>query len=221
MSNANGSSLVFPTFLDVANDCKPWMNIPASNTQWDANLGLIVDMACQWVQNYLGKPIGPTSFTRRFDGWSGFQGAYLELPYYPVLEVTSVIEYWGVSGPHTLNESTPINQIDGWQCEYAVGRLIRVFPGNVVKPWFPGSRNVEVSWVAGYNPIPADIKLATLELATHWFRNTQEQSGVRTGIGIPASGEFDPAETSGGTMWTGVPYRIIDLLEPYLTIGIG
>jgi hypothetical protein len=170
------------------------------------------------VSNYIGRPVGATQYDRRFDGWASWQGAYIMLPYYPVLEVISVVEYWGISGPHTLVESTPTTQVDGFQCVYPTGRLNRVFPGNVQKPWFPGSRNIEVVWVAGFNPVPADIKVATLELIAHWYRNTQLQS-ARPNNALPSSNEYEPASTGVG-LWQGVPYRVTSLLAPYLSIGM-
>ncbi|HEX5347848.1 MAG TPA: hypothetical protein VFW64_12240 [Pseudonocardiaceae bacterium] len=202
-------------YLSVADDVKDWLQIGSGDTSRDKNLQMLTSMACDWMQNFLGRPIAPTKYDRRFDGWSGWNGAYIELDLYPVLEIVSVIEYWGVSGPHTLLESSPSNQIDGWQCEYLVGRLIRVFPGNVQKPWFPGSRNVEVTWVAGYNPVPTDIKIATLELVAHWFRNTQQQRAVSTSVEV----DYDAADTQG--MFAGVPNRIKDLVSPYLQVGLG
>lgn len=225
MTSANQNALTSPNwqdFLTVNDDVLPWLQMTTSDipagSSLAGNMQLITSMACDWVQDYLGRPVAPTTFDRRFDGWSGWNGAYLELPYYPVLEITSVIEYWGVSGPHDLVESTPTAQVDGWQCEYLTGRLIRVFPGNVQKPWFPGSRNVEVVWVAGYNPVPPTIRTATLELVAHWWANTQQQSALRL-PGETVSDEFEPAETSGP--FAGVPLRIIDLLSPKSQIGIG
>jgi hypothetical protein len=214
--SSNTSSLIWANYLDLQDDVKSWLQIQAANTTGDTRLQLMLDMACQFIQNFIGRPIAPTTFDRRFNGWSGWNGAYLELPAYPVLEIISVTEWWGVSGPHYLTEQTPANQVDGFQCEYLRGLLTRVFPGLVQRPWFPGSRNIEVVWVAGYNPIPADIKMATLELVAYWWRNTQQQSGARPGG--PAA-EYDPSATSG--LWSGVPYRITDLLDPYVQVGLG
>jgi hypothetical protein len=215
--NPNASSQQFGTYLDVTLDVKPWLQMKPTDTTMDANLSRIVKMACNWVQKYLGRPVARKQFDYRFDGWSGWSGTSIMLPWYPVLNVVSVTEYWGVSGPHNLVESTPTNQVDGWQCEWLTGRLVRVFPGNVQKPFFPGSRNVEVVWEAGYNPIPGDIEVATLEMIAHWFRNTQQQSALRPGLRM--GDEAEPMET--GPLWTGVPFRVIDLLEPYVQIGIG
>lgn len=208
---------IWNSFLDMKTEVKTWLHIPPTDTQWDANLQLIVDMACAWVQSYCGRPFAPKQYDFRFDGWSSWNGAYIMLPKYPVLEIVSVTEYWGISGPHVLTESTPTTQVDGWQCVYPTGRVNRVFPGNVQKPWFPGSRNIEIVWIAGYNPIPPEVKVATLELIGHWYRNTQQSGAVRAGAG---GGEYSPS-ASGAGLWEGVPLRITDTLDPYVTVGIG
>src|SRR5271167_3075670 len=99
------------TYLDVQNDVMPWLQfgvVPEAAVE--VKLQSITNMACQWAQGYLNKPIAPTKFFRRFSGWTGFNGAYLCLPYYPVIEVESCVEYWGTSGPHILTEQTPANQ---------------------------------------------------------------------------------------------------------------
>lgn len=215
MSLTNASSLIWSNYLDLQKDVKPWLQYPtgASPAQ-DPMLQNVIDMACQWVQNQIGRPVAPTRFDRRFDGGAGWEGAFLQLPYYPVLEILSVTEYWGVSGPHNLTEQTPTNQVDGYSVDYLRGELVRVFPGLVRKPWFPGERSIEVVWQAGFNPIPADIKMATLEFIAYWWRNTQQASR-----NLAHTADYDPVETSSG-LWQGVPFRIIDLLEPYFTVGI-
>lgn len=214
----NGQSSLWKSYVDLNNDVKPWMQYPVQDDSQDANIQLLIDMTCQWAQQKLGQPIGPMTFDRRFNGWSGWNGAYLTLPYFPVLQVVSVAEYWGIAGPHNLSESTPTNQVDGFQMDYQRGIMTRVFPGNVQKPWFPGSRNVEIVWTAGFNPIPADLKVATLEMIKHWWVNTQQQSSNRLGAGGAAQ-EYDPEEVANG-LWTGVPFRIIDLLESRMQVGM-
>lgn len=193
-----------------------WIGDTVDNSNEFA-LDLIVGMACDWVQKFLNRAFVPTTYTRRFDGVTAWNGTVIELPASPVLQVASVIEYWGTSGPHVLLESTPTNQVDGWQCEYETGRLIRVFQGNLPKPWFPGSRNIEVKWVAGYNPIPHTIKVATLELIKHWFINTQQNTGLSDAPGVGY--DMESPETSG--LWAGLPHRIKGLLEPWIQVGIG
>jgi hypothetical protein len=214
MSLAGNATLpVWGNYVDLEDDVKPWLQLQSTDTTKDTLLQIVIDGICQWAQNKLGQPIGPTTFDRRFDGWQGWNGAHIMLPYYPVLEVKTVTEWWGVSGPHDLTEQTPTNQVDGFQCEYLTGRMTRVFPGLVQKPWFPGSRNIEISWVAGRNPVPGDLRLATLEDVAYWWRNTQQS-------GRGGRGEYGGAEGNTG-LWIGTPTRVADLLNQYLQVGMG
>src|ERR1700730_1275888 len=116
-------------YLDVANDVRPWLqfgDIPGE-ANLEAKLRLITEAACYRVQNYLGKPITPTLFARRFSGWSGFNGAIIPLPYYPILKVVKAVEWWGVSGPHEVLEQTPAEQVgaEAFQIDNTHGYLIR------------------------------------------------------------------------------------------------
>jgi hypothetical protein len=212
---------VWANYLDLQADVKPWLqfdDIPDASV--DARLQRVVNMACQWVQNYLGRPIAPTKFFRRFSGASGFNGAYISLPYYPVLSIEKVVEYRGISGPHVLLEQTPENQQGNqevFQMDYIRGFVTRTFMGLVQRPWFPGSKNIEITWTAGYEPVPEDINIATLELIAHWWRNTQQTSASTP---APAGYEYDQENPAGG-MWAGVPHRITGLLSPYKQVGIG
>jgi hypothetical protein len=215
MSNLqSGGGLQWGTYLDVVADVKPWMQYSTSDTTKDAALQLVTDAACSWIQGFLGSPLGSHRYDMRVDGGSGWMGTYIMLPRVPVLEIVSCIEYRGIAGPFTLTESTPTQQVDGWQCEYETGKLARVFPGNVPKPWFPGVRNIEIVWSAGYNPVPPQARLATLELVAHWFRSGQQQGAIHT-----ATGEARSGNTPGP--WGEVPERITDMLgNTFFRIGM-
>lgn len=212
----NAEIPLWQNFVDLDADVKPYLQIPSGDTASDVMLQLVTDFVCQYAQRYIGQPIAATTFNRRFDGWAGWNGAYIELPYYPVLQVIECIEYWGVSGPHVLVEQTPTNQVDGFQIEYLTGRMTRVFPGLVQKPWFPGSRNIQIEWTAGRNPIPADLKIGALELIAYWWRNTQQASRSAP---VPAGMEYDQMGNSG--LWAGLPHRIEAIFGTYAQVGIG
>ena len=217
--NSNAASFVWPSYVDVLEDVLPWLQIPQEPPQDDLamrKLQMLTDMTCAWAQRKLGQPIGPTAFWRRFDGWNGWNGAYIALPYWPVLEIVKVTEWWGSNGPHDLAEQTPEHNIDGFQVDYQKGRVIRVFPGLVQKPWFPGSRNIDIQWISGWNPVPIDWKVATIEMIAHWWRNTQQ---TQRGSGLRGGG--DRAEAVAGGAFEGVPLRITALLDSAIHIGIG
>lgn len=208
-------------YLDLTNDIKPYLQIPAGSSASDAQLQQILDMSCTWVQTYLGRPIPPTTFFRRFSGYTGLNGAYIMLPYYPVLQIVAITEFWGLNGAHPLVYQTPENQggpgQEMYQMDWIEGVVIRTYQGLIQRPTFPGSMNIEVEWVAGYDPIPADIRVATMQLVAHWWRSTQQASrtfptpaGARQEDELPMTGPF-----------AGVPPETERLLAPYLQQGIG
>jgi hypothetical protein len=210
---------VWNNYLDLQLDVKPYMQIPAQDTTRDLVLQDLVDTACWWVQEYLARPIAPTEFARRFDGYSGYSGAYIELPYYPILSIIEVVEWWGSNGPQVLTQMIPENQIGGGQ-NYTLdalrGRLTRSFSALVARPWFPSLAGVEICWVAGYNPIPPTIRFATRELIKYWWTNTQQAS--RTGP--RGSSEYGGSITPNEGLWPNVPNRVSELLQPWVQVGI-
>ncbi|MBV9805208.1 MAG: hypothetical protein JO130_18565 [Solirubrobacterales bacterium] len=214
--NSNALSTQWGSFLDLQNDLKPFLNVPSSDTSRDVVLQDLIDGISEWVQLEAGRPLAKTRFEFKFDGNSGWKGSYLMLPYVPVLEVISVTEYWGYSGPHVLTEQTPTSQVDGWQCEYRTGRLTRVFQGLIPKPWFPGSGNVIVEWDAGFNPVPKSVQLATKEAIKWYWDNTQQHSRSRPS-GQDEWNRPDPSQFWGSVM----PAMMRPLLEQYAQVGMG
>lgn len=209
------------TYLDIDNDVKPYLQIDPGVVTYDATLKRIVDMSCVWVQNYLGRPIAPTTFFRRLSGWTGWNGSYLSLPFYPILEIISLVEYWGLNGQHTLVYQTPEQQggpgEELYQVDWIRGILVRSFQGLIQRPFFPGSNNIECTWIAGYNPVPPDIMFATVELVAYWYRMTQEQPRW---FPAGASDEYGGQQTAS-MLYPGIPDRVKVLLAPYVQQGIG
>lgn len=187
-------------------------NNPNDSSPQDTVLQSFIDAATGWVEGRVG-PVTNTGYVERHDGWGGVQ---IMLKHSPVLSVNYVKEYRSTGGLLVLAESTPANTLDGYQIEYPTGLITRVFQGGWPRTFFPGSRNIEVSYIVGYEPIPAEIQLATKELVTHWFRNTQ-QAPPPGGAGL---GTYDATETQAG-LWQAVPYRVIDLVDRFRKQAIG
>lgn len=210
-------------YVDVTNDVMPylqingWNDLGGETTGLAQNLTLITSMCCDWIQETLGKPIAPTVFDRRFDGWSSWNGGYIELPYYPVVNIISVTEYRGTAGPFVLPESTPASPTNGYQLEPETGQLRRVWGGNVVTAWFPGSRNVEVVWRAGYDTVPPRFRVGTLEMIAYWWRNHMQQSALR--LGQAGADEYDSPFSQG--ILAGTPDAILDILFPNAQVSLG
>ena len=207
-------------YLDVQDDVKPYLQIPAADTSRDQTLQDLTDAACYWVQDYLGRPVAPTEFARRFDGYSGFSGAYIEVPYYPVLAVIEVVEWWGSNGPQILTQMVPENQTGGSQVytlDALRGRFTRSFSGLVNRPWFPSASGVEIAWVAGYNPVPPTLRFATRELIKYWWTNTQQASRTGPRGNSDYGGSIEP----NAALWPGVPNRVMEMVSMYEQVGIG
>jgi hypothetical protein len=195
---------------------KDQSSLGSSNSDLSLNMELFIDACCDWVQDTLNKPLAPTQFTYRFDGAAGLNGAYIMLPFYPVISIDSVTEWLGQSAQE-LQESTPDSQADGYQIAKRTGRLTRVFQGNMPKPWFPGSRNIEVSWTAGYQTVPPRLLLGTLELIAYWWRNKEDQPAWKPGD----TGYDQGAGQQSTSFLAGTPQDILNMLFPTSQISIG
>lgn len=133
-----------------------------------------IDGACAQAQGPSGanRPITPTRFQERHDGWSGDT---IQLRYSPFLQLISCVENMSTGGPITLPEATPgNNSFDGIAIDYATSQIVRTFAGGWPRPYFPGLRNIEIVYIAGFNPVPPDLWEATMELVAWKWRDSQE-----------------------------------------------
>ena len=181
----------------------------------ETKLKEVVDDVCGWLQEELGRPLGPTTFARRFSVWSGNT---IMLPYYPVIgSPIRVAEFWGVNGEHLLEEQTPEHQ--GSNEMYTVdplrGYIVRSFQGLVPRPLFPGLRNIEVVWTAGYDPLPQTIRNATLKQIAHEWRKEQQASRGGAPQMVGEHGDVEPGLLPG--MLPEVKAR----LNNFTQVGIG
>jgi hypothetical protein len=194
-------------------EVKAYLQIP--NPSQPASTDVImqgyIDAATEYVENYVG-PVTETDYVERHDGYT----SEIVLLHRPILRINSLVEVVALVVDN-LEESVTRNPIDGYQVNYRSGKIKRVFSGGYPRIFWPGSRNIEVSYTAGYEPVPAQVRLATLELVTHYWRNGQEAGPTGVGAGIDA---FDAVDQQPG-MWPAIPYRVAAWLDNYRTPSIG
>jgi hypothetical protein len=180
-----------------------------STSSYDAEiLQAHLDAAVDFVEQRCG-PVAPRYFAERRSGW---EGTVITLEHTPVVApILAVIEHHSTGGAWALDESTPSNPQAGYQIDYQTGELVRVFQGGWPFTFFPGLRNISIHYVAGYEIVPPALRLATLELAAHWWR-AGYQSAVTLG-GMSGGAPAPEAVVPGA--WAGVPYRVEAKLEPY------
>lgn len=205
------------TFLDQT-EVSQWLQfsgVPGVNTASSALLQRLIDSACYRAQEIANRPLCPTTFFERHDGWSG---EYIQLRFSPFIQLVECNEWQSTGGFVTLTESTPENPIEGIQIDYDTSRVMRAFSGySWPKPFFPGSRNIEFIYVAGFNPVPPDVWVAAVDLVAYWYRNTQQASRAFTSTNQMYGGE----EGGATDLWPGVPNRIAEVFEGYRLPVIG
>jgi len=200
--------LTLPQPLVTLGDVKVYLNYndPTAPTTDDAALLQQLTAASDYIERTIG-PISPTGYVERFDGWDG--DPELPLMHSPVLSVQSVIEQWSTGGAHNLQESVFGPGSDGYQLQGEYGYLVRVFQGNWPRTWYPGSLNVQVTYTAGYDPVPPILQQACVELVAHWW--TQGHQAAQS-FSASAENGYDAVDAAPGSMAL-VPYRVADKLK--------
>lgn len=173
---------------------------PAPSATDNAMLSRMITAATPVIEKIAG-PCTPQAFTEQHDG----EDHEVILRRYPVLRIVSCKEYRYGSDVLDLVESTPANPVDGYQLDKETGTLTRVYTGGYVRSWWPGSRNIVVSYQAGRAAVPSNVKEATLELLAHWWRLRKAGAHKFTPPGSEGAGGFVvPAY--------GVPRRVSEII---------
>lgn len=210
-----GATHQWAVYLDF-DEVTDYLQFDQPPTGSDAvKLQRFINGACAQAQGPGGanRPLCPTRVTERHDGWSG---EYLMLLFSPLLSLDLCREWQSAGGFVGLPESTPESPTEGVQVDHSTGRLMRTFAGySWPRPFFPGSRNIEITYTAGFNPVPDDVWEATMELVAWKWRNSQQ--ATRTAP-LRGGGEYD-TDTSG--LYPGMPSRIADVLGGYRLPTIG
>lgn len=134
-------------------------------------------------------PLVPTTITRRVSaGTSG-----LMLPVTPVVSLTSVTAVGATTGLDV--ETLRAGNRDGIVEYTAGGRFAR--------------GDYEVTYVAGWDPVPVGLKRATIALLRHLWKAEQRGSGQRR----PGSGTGQAVDDVAPTYL--IPYVVAAQLEPF------
>lgn len=142
-------------FTDIAT-VKAWFSPPLTSTADDALLMRLIQAESGFIRAWLGRNPSPATYSRTLDGTGN---AVLPLPHYPVTDVAAV----AVDGAPI--PAQPVGQPLAYGYAYDDTNL--VLTGGV----FPkGRRRVTVIWTAGYDPLPAILQQACVELVALRYR---------------------------------------------------
>lgn len=157
------------------------LNLGADTSQ-DAELAGFIDAAAKMIENVTG-PITPNTYTEVHDGGA----AKLALRRVPVISVTSITEYVGLTGyPLTLQPLGATNDNYGYSLDDPItGVITRRSSAGILSPFMGGRSAVTVTYIAGRATVPANVRLAALELIREMWSSTQR--GNSSGRPIPGS----------------------------------
>lgn len=181
-------------------EAREYLNFGADTTH-DAELQRFIDAADPVVEDIVG-PVNSVQVTEWYDGGA----PYIVLRHNPVISVDTVTEYSGTTAHALTVAATPADTGTYTYTFDPDGILYRSTTGGL-SYFFYGADNIKVVYTVGRSPVPANIKLAALELIRHLYQSTQQS-------GRPAFGgatEDQPWAPAGFA----VPTRVIELLNPH------
>lgn len=155
----------------------------------DAEMAGFVSAACQMIRERVGEVSEVTAVVEHHP-----HGDVLVLDHRPVIEITTVQQLPGLAAVPEADEGAGTS---GWVLVSLEGvmRHTSCWPGRV-----------RVTYQAGRDPLPGNIRLAALELAAHLWRSSQLNSGG----GRPAFGDSETPIMPGSAY--ALPIRVRELL---------
>lgn len=163
-------------------DVRAMLNI--TDTSQDDEIRGYMDAAAAMIANVVG-PVTRTTYTEVHDGG----GTKIALRRLPVISITSITEYVGLTGyPLTSQPLGSTTDNYGYSLDDPLtGIVTRRSSAGMLTPYLGGRGAVTVTYVAGRTSVPANIRLAALELIREMWSSTQR--GNSSGRPVPGGDE--------------------------------
>lgn len=195
------------------NDLKTYCNIPSGDTSEDAKLQILVDLTNVSIDQYVGRTLAETQYTREIYDGTGTEA--LCLRNYPISEVTEVL-IAGVpiyslnpySNPTVDQGETPApaqySSYGSWYIQNAEDGIL--FHSIC---WPSGRAIVKVSYKAGYADIPPDIFAGALEMASFYRDNTETPGILSESLGSNSVTFIGTSAMEGGLTIPSILFRMV------------
>ena len=182
---------------------EPWITVDElklhmnkTGTGDDAELAGFVAAACAAIVERIGQvsPVAATADLSLGRRRRLYGRGVVVLPDCPVVAVSAVV---ALPGGEVVPAADALNNVDGWTL---TGGGVLTVTGTV-------GRHVRVTYTAGRDPIPGNIRLAALEMAGHlWKASQMNNSSAR----LPATFGGDQVTMPGAAY--ALPIRVRELL---------
>lgn len=144
-------------------DFKLFNNI--SDTTKDELYQLYIDAACDLVKKYTHRDLESTEYTEVYDGP---RSCSLVLNQFPVSEIDTILV-----DTEEIEVYDATDNPSGYQLDSANGIV------HLTSMWPAGRKIINIVYTAGFDTIPADLKYATLSVASY-MRNLKNRQGIRS-----------------------------------------
>jgi uncharacterized phiE125 gp8 family phage protein len=195
--------------LTLLATAKDHLDIP--DTSQDTRIEMLINTASQWFERYCGRVFKSASYVHQFDGTSQTDMILRE---FPVTSITEVRVDWSREfADSTILDAADYNANDD---ELLAAGILRRHNGL----WPRGSRNVKVTYEAGYAEVPSDLEYACLLMVEWLYRGNSDRRIGRTSVG-------KAGETTGYTdsipveiMMTADNYKRTDVFGGRISMGL-
>lgn len=164
--------------LAAVSDLQGYLGNVTANT---AELQRLLDMASAVAEKYVGRSFASATYTERRNGWGWGTAGGFDFGYGTGGVVTNYGRGYGIGADALRLRQYPITAVTSLSIDATV---IAAGDGITTGYWFEGDtlyllgglvytrgrKNIVVTYTAGFNPIPADVVHAVIEIAAQAFR---------------------------------------------------
>ena len=181
------------------------LNLANGDRTHDAELMRLIDAITPVVEHLTG-PVVQRVYQETYDGGSSF----ISVRHRPIVQVNQVVEYRGPI-PYELTQvaSNDLGTIYSYEFE-TTGRIVRRTVGGGMTTFPGGAQTVRINYTAGYQTVPANIRMGCLELIRVNYQQTQQAGHPMFGGG----GGDDSVVPGVVLMGFFLPNRVKELLAP-------
>jgi|TARA_R110002153_G_scaffold124161_1_gene270323 hypothetical protein len=150
-----------------------------TGTANDFALNTYVDSASQLVKTYCNNSFVDYYSTDKVEEFTVNPGQNIvQLGESPALSITRVTERTSPSATHA--SLTPLVSNTDYYLDTSTDSVFRV-SGSTTKAFISGMGSVSVSYKAGYNSVPEDLKLAVVDIITYYYKDESKTRQTMAG----------------------------------------
>lgn len=136
----------------------------------DLRITTLVESVSQLVKTYCGNSLVDFWNTNKVEEFSiNWATSMVQLTESPIKEIVSVEERNDFSSPYSTLTSSD------YYLENSTDSIFRVTSTGQPRNWKSGPGSVKVTYKAGYEVVPADLKLAVFDLITYYLKDEHKE----------------------------------------------